>query len=114
MGEPDPNAIKLDVPRAKDLLKLMIQTFINNDANFPERLEIKMVSKLVEATKLTEDEARQVLNTLIVKKIKEIEDSDETYDKATKRGKILSTIQKIASLHKVVLPADKGGTKISM
>nr|CAG8439296.1 2924_t:CDS:2 [Entrophospora candida] len=105
--KPDPNF-------AKDLLKLMIQTHINNDPAFPKRLEIRMVSKLVQATELTETEARQVLNALIVKKIKEAEDDDKEYDKVNKRGKNLATIKKLAALHKVVLPADKGGTVIRM
>nr|CAG8570110.1 2918_t:CDS:1 [Entrophospora candida] len=114
MGRPDPNAPKLDIPRAKDLLKLMIQTYISNDPNFPERLEVKMISSLVEKTGLTETEARQVLNALIVRKIDEAQKADPTYDPVNKRGKTLSTIQHIAALHRIVLPADKGGTKISM
>ncbi|CAI2175031.1 17936_t:CDS:1 [Funneliformis geosporum] len=114
MGQPEPDAPNLDIERAKDLLKLMIQTFIGNDPDFPERLEVKMISSLVEKTGLTEAEARQVLNALIIRKIDEAQKADPTYDPVNKRGKELSTIQHIAALHKVVLPADKGGTKISM
>jgi len=114
LGQPEPDAPNLDVERAKDLLKLMIQTYISTDPDFPNKLEIKMVSKLVQATSLTEAEARQVLNALTVKKINEAQTSDPTYDPVNKRGKNLATIQQIAALHKIVLPADKRGTKISM
>ncbi|CAJ0844987.1 9107_t:CDS:10 [Entrophospora sp. SA101] len=113
-GEPDPDAPKLDVERAKDLLKLMIQTYISNDPLFPQKLDIKMASSLVKETGLTEPEARQVLNALIVQKIKEIEENDKTYDPVKKQGKNLSTIQEIAALHRVVLPVDRGGTETLM
>lgn len=116
-GEPEPDALVWDqdrIDRSKDILKLMIKTSITNDKDFPNKLNVEMKTFLLEKVSMTEAEAREVLNALIVQKIKEIEDNDNTYDKVNKRGKVVSTIKQIADLHRVVLPADKGGTKITM
>jgi len=87
---------------AKEILKLMVDTLLSKQKDFPYKIKIEIENPLIEETKLKVEDVRPILNSFIDKKINELY-NDEDYDKEKKSSKNEKLIKDIAELHKIVL-----------
>ncbi|CAI2197539.1 11961_t:CDS:2, partial [Funneliformis geosporum] len=78
--------VKIDSERGKQLLSLMINTYIRNDANLPEKIKIGFDSVLIKDINLTIEQVQEVLNASLDEKLGELKGYQKDKTKYTVNG----------------------------
>jgi hypothetical protein len=102
LKEVEPDAPQLNVSRAKEIIFLMIKTYLGNQKSMPEKVNVVAVNELIERTKLTEAEVKKVVNTKIQEELKKVEPHYQTVKKYTDEDKF----KKVVVWHQLNLGAE--------